>query len=31
MTAFIVEAYLPQKGGKWFRVRVGSFNSGKAS
>jgi len=29
MTAFIVEAYLPQKGGKWFRVRVGSFNSEK--
>jgi cell division septation protein DedD len=29
MTAFIVEAYLPQKGGKWFRVRVGPFNSEK--
>jgi cell division septation protein DedD len=29
MTAFIVEAYLPQKGGKWFRVRVGSFKSEK--
>jgi cell division septation protein DedD len=29
MIAFIVEAYLPQKGGKWFRVRVGSFNSEK--
>ena len=27
INAFIVEAYLPQKGGTWYRVRVGSFNS----
>lgn len=25
--AFIVEAYLPQKGGNWYRVRIGYFNS----
>ncbi len=25
--AFIVSAYLPQKGGTWYRVRIGSFNS----
>jgi cell division protein FtsN len=24
---FIVEVYLPQKGGKWYRVRIGSFKS----
>ena len=29
MNTFIVEAYLPQKGGKWYRVRVGSFNTEK--
>ncbi|TSA30595.1 MAG: SPOR domain-containing protein [Ignavibacteriales bacterium] len=29
INAFIVEAYLPQKGGTWYRVRVGSFNSEK--
>ena len=27
--AFIVEVNLPQKGGIWYRVRVGPFNSGK--
>ncbi len=27
INAFIVEAYLPQKGGTWYRIRVGSFNS----
>ncbi len=27
--AFIIEANLPQKGGKWFRVRVGPFRSEK--
>lgn len=25
--AFISEAYLPQKGGKWYRVRIGYFSS----
>lgn len=25
--AFIVEAYLPQKGGNWYRVRIGYFNT----
>lgn len=25
--AFLVEAYLPQKGGTWYRVRIGSFSS----
>lgn len=25
--AFLVQAYLPQKGGTWFRVRIGSFGS----
>jgi hypothetical protein len=25
--AFIVEAYLPNKGGNWFRVRIGYFDS----
>ncbi|MFA5805401.1 MAG: SPOR domain-containing protein, partial [Melioribacteraceae bacterium] len=29
INAFIVEAYLPQKGGTWYRVRVGFFNSEK--
>lgn len=29
INAFIVKAYLPQKGGTWYRVRVGSFNSEK--
>ncbi len=29
INAFIVEAYLPQKGGTWYRVRVGLFNSVK--
>ena len=29
INAFIIEAYLPQKGGTWYRVRVGSFNSEK--
>lgn len=29
VNAFIVEAYLPQKGGTWYRVRVGPFNSEK--
>ncbi|MCX7875546.1 MAG: SPOR domain-containing protein [Melioribacteraceae bacterium] len=27
--AFITEAYLPQKGGTWYRVRIGYFNSEK--
>jgi cell division septation protein DedD len=26
-TAFAAEVYLPQKGGTWFRVRVGNFKS----
>ncbi len=26
-SAFAVEVYLPQKGGTWFRVRVGNFKS----
>lgn len=25
--AFLVQAYLPQKGGTWYRVRIGSFGS----
>lgn len=25
--AFIVEAYLPNKGGNWYRVRIGYFNT----
>ncbi len=25
--AFITEAYIPQKGGTWYRVRIGYFNS----
>lgn len=25
--AFIIEAYLPNKGGNWFRVRIGYFDS----
>src|SRR4030042_1765325 len=25
--AFVVEAYIPQKGGTWYRVRIGYFNS----
>jgi cell division septation protein DedD len=25
--AFIVEAYLPKKGGNWYRVRIGYFNT----
>jgi cell division septation protein DedD len=25
--AFLTEAYLPQKGGTWYRVRIGSFKS----
>ncbi|MBU1100197.1 MAG: SPOR domain-containing protein [Bacteroidetes bacterium] len=25
--AFVVEAYIPQKGGNWYRVRIGYFNS----
>lgn len=29
--AFLVEAYLPQKGGMWYRVRIGSFNSHEAA
>jgi cell division protein FtsN len=29
MKPFIVEAYLPQKGGTWYRVRAGSFKSEK--
>jgi cell division protein FtsN len=29
LDAFITEAYLPQKGGTWYRVRIGSFNSQK--
>ncbi|MFA7288777.1 MAG: SPOR domain-containing protein [Melioribacteraceae bacterium] len=27
LSAFIVEAYLPEKGGNWYRVRVGNFKS----
>ena len=27
--AFVVEVYLPQKGGTWFRVRIGDFKSEK--
>lgn len=27
LTAFLVEANLPQKGGLWYRVRIGNFNS----
>ncbi len=27
LNAFILEAYLPQKGGTWYRVRVGQFKS----
>jgi cell division septation protein DedD len=29
--AFLVEAYLPQKGGMWYRVRIGSFSSREAA
>ena len=25
--AFLVEAYLPDKGGNWYRIRIGSFKS----
>lgn len=25
--AFLVEAFLPDKGGTWYRIRIGSFNS----
>lgn len=25
--AFLTEAYLPQKGGMWYRIRIGYFNS----
>lgn len=25
--SFVVEAMIPQKGGKWFRVRIGMFNT----
>lgn len=25
--AFVLEAYLPEKGGTWYRVRIGSFQS----
>jgi len=28
-STFIMEAYLPQKGGTWYRVRIGGFNSVK--
>ncbi len=27
--AYLVEVYLPQKGGTWYRVRIGPFNSEK--
>jgi cell division septation protein DedD len=27
--AFLIEANLPQKGGMWYRVRIGSFKSGE--
>lgn len=27
LNAFLFEAYLPQKGGTWYRVRVGNFKS----
>lgn len=27
LNAFILEAYLPQKGGTWYRVRIGQFKS----
>jgi cell division protein FtsN len=27
LNASIVEAYLPQKGGTWYRIRIGSFKS----
>ena len=29
--AYLVEAYLPQKGGTWYRVRIGPFNSENAT
>lgn len=27
LVAFVMEAYLPEKGGTWYRVRVGNFKS----
>lgn len=27
LAAFVIEAYLPEKGGNWYRVRIGNFKS----
>ncbi|KUO59130.1 hypothetical protein APF79_10945 [bacterium BRH_c32] len=27
LAAFVMEAYLPEKGGNWYRVRIGNFKS----